>query len=75
MVEMLFEDSFNQGYFQIKRNMIVVIVSLLIMNLTEVRLVYNLKENCHYGHISFNMKETKIHCFLSMHVIDWNLFR
>ena len=50
------ENVFSSHSFQIERNTIVVTVFLLIMNPTEIRLVHNQKENCHYGRIPFSLK-------------------
>ena len=48
--------SIQSYFFQIQKNMIVVIVFLLIMNQTEVRLVHMLEGNCHCNHIPWNLK-------------------
>ena len=40
---------------EIKRNMIVMTVFLLIMNPTEFRWLHNQKETCRYNHVSFKL--------------------
>ena len=64
--------------FQIERNMIVVIVFLLIMNLTDFRLVRNQKKNCHCDDIPFDLNEIKkwflwmYHTMLPMPSSTWH---
>ena len=52
----LHTEKYISGSFQIKRNMIVARIILLIMNPSDVHLVHNYKEICHHDHIPFNMK-------------------
>ena len=52
-------------YFRAERNMIVVTLFLLIMNQTQLCLVLNQKENCHYDHIPLSARET-VYYYLSV---------
>ena len=50
------QENFFSNSLEIEKNMMVVTVFLLTMNQTEVHLIHNQKDNCHYDRILFSLK-------------------